>query len=99
MAASELDRRITVAEEIMRRLERGEQLSNVLDQARLLMNMADETRYTDPIRCRHCGNTAPMKVSAVVSQVRNYEDAHSGMPWEEGPVHEVLICPACDGRR
>ena len=43
MAASELDRRITVAEEIMRRLERGEQLSNVLDQARLLMNMAGET--------------------------------------------------------
>ena len=59
--------------------------------------MADDTRYTEPIRCRHCRNMAPMKVSAVVSQVRNYEDLQSGMPWEEGPVHEVLICPACDG--
>jgi hypothetical protein len=59
--------------------------------------MADEVRYTEPIKCRHCGNKAPMKVSAVASQVRYYEDPQSGMPWEEGPVHEVLICPACEG--
>jgi len=57
----------------------------------------DEKEFSEPTKCGHCGNVAPMEIRATVSQVRSHEDAKSGFPWDEGPVHEILICPACDG--
>jgi hypothetical protein len=38
-----------------------------------------------------------MEIGATLSQVKSHEDRETGYPWEEGPVHELLVCPACDG--
>lgn len=36
-----------------------------------------------------------MEIVEEYSQVRDYEDPRSGFRWEAGPVHELLLCPAC----
>jgi hypothetical protein len=59
--------------------------------------MSEEKRYSEKTRCGHCGNEAPMVIGATLSQVRHYEDPETGFPWETGPVHELLTCPACEG--
>lgn len=38
-----------------------------------------------------------MEIRSTLSQVRQHEDPSTGYPWEAGPVHELLVCPACDG--
>lgn len=56
-----------------------------------------DKNFSGETRCGHCGNVAPMEIRSTVSQVRNHEDPRTGYPWEAGPVHELLVCPACDG--
>lgn len=38
-----------------------------------------------------------MEIGATLSQVKGHEDPKTGFPWETGPVHELMICPACEG--
>jgi hypothetical protein len=38
-----------------------------------------------------------MEIVAHYSQVENRDDPGSEMLWEEGPVYEILLCPACQG--
>jgi hypothetical protein len=38
-----------------------------------------------------------MEISATVSQVKDHQDPRSGFQWNEGPIHELLVCPACAG--
>lgn len=59
--------------------------------------MAEEARYSGRIKCGHCGNEAPMRIGATFSQVKSYEETGTGYPWEAGPIHELLTCPACEG--
>lgn len=28
--------------------------------------------------------------------MRDFEDSRSGLLWEEGPVYQILLCPACN---
>ena len=57
----------------------------------------DKQRFTEAIRCGHCGNHAPMKTVAEYRQVTTH--SHEGAPfdWDEGPFWELSKCPACGG--
>lgn len=56
----------------------------------------DKKHFSKKIRCGHCGNEAPMAIKAIFSQVKeNHEYDHC--PIDEGDVHELMVCPACDG--
>ncbi len=56
----------------------------------------DEQRFSESIRCGHCGNTTIMKIVGEYSRVSDYDDPQSGFFWEAGPVYHILLCPACD---
>jgi uncharacterized protein YbaR (Trm112 family) len=56
-----------------------------------------ESSFSGPLRCGHCGNIAPLEIRATVSQVKDHLDPRSGFQWDEGPIHELLVCPACAG--
>ncbi len=52
--------------------------------------------FTSDLTCNHCNNTAPMEVVATYSTVRTHSDNNPESPeWDEGDVHELLLCPAC----
>lgn len=55
-----------------------------------------EKKYTTAMTCAHCGNKAPMLITAEYSRIRTHDHEGSPMSWEEGPFWEVLECPACD---
>lgn len=58
--------------------------------------MTDKKKhFREEIRCGHCGNTAPMEVTASLSHVESNRGSRDEIPWEGGPVHELLVCPAC----
>lgn len=38
-----------------------------------------------------------MEIRLTLSQVKQHEDPRTGYPWEEGPIHELMVCPACEG--
>lgn len=59
--------------------------------------MTESKRFSGKVKCGHCGNEAPMVIGATLSLVRGFEDPKTGFPWEAGPVHELLTCPACEG--
>ncbi len=55
-----------------------------------------EIRYSQPLECLHCSNTASMPVVASCHTIE--EHAPEDVPdasWEAGPVWEILRCPAC----
>jgi hypothetical protein len=57
--------------------------------------MPKEKDYSGFERCGHCGNTAPMEIVARYSQVSEAWDEKMSFSWNEGDVHEWLLCPAC----
>lgn len=60
------------------------------------MNDNEESKpeFTDPIKCGHCGNFAPMRLGAVHSTVEEHFEA--GVPvGSEGDVYQILECPSC----
>ena len=57
----------------------------------------DNPKFSGKTRCDHCSNTAPMEIVSSYSGVESDDDLpNSGMTWEEGPVYELLKCPACE---
>ena len=59
--------------------------------------MARETQYTDnPLRCRHCGNLAPMRVIGSVTDSKTEADDAGGPPWEQGTLYEITSCANCN---
>jgi len=38
-----------------------------------------------------------MEIGASLSQVKEYDDERTGVTWRAGPIHDLLICPACNG--
>lgn len=56
-----------------------------------------EKRFSGKIRCEHCKNDVTMQIVAEYCKVRDYDAPKSGLSWEEGPVYQMLECPACEG--
>lgn len=59
------------------------------------MGSPKEKSFTEEIKCTYCGNLAPMEIVAVFSRVSEVCDERSKFSWEEGPVWQLLSCPAC----
>jgi hypothetical protein len=57
--------------------------------------MSKDKRYSDVVRCEHCGNRAPMEIVESYSQLQHKEDEATGEPWEAGYVYDLLECPSC----
>jgi hypothetical protein len=54
-------------------------------------------KFTSPLKCGLCQNTAPMKIVADYSTVREYSDEAADITWDAGTLYELAQCPACDG--
>lgn len=54
-------------------------------------------RFSEKTKCGHCGNETIMEIVGEYFQVRDYDDPKSGLSWMEGPVYQILLCPACQG--
>jgi Domain of unknown function (DUF4145) len=59
-------------------------------------SMTASDRFTERIKCGHCGNSTPMRVAYEMSQVRDREDTDQSIYWSEGDVYQLIVCPACD---
>lgn len=59
--------------------------------------MSNQKRFTEPIKCGHCQNQAPMEIVSEYSTVREHSDDASEITWDAGSVYELNKCPACDG--
>lgn len=61
--------------------------------------MTVEQRFSPLVQCKHCSNRAPMPIKVSHSEIVSHEPplavARSVAPWDEGPVFELLKCPAC----
>lgn len=58
--------------------------------------MTDEKeRLTDPIKCNHCGNLAPMSVVSGYSDTEILGGKGNEPPWETGTIYQILKCPSC----
>src|SRR5438132_893575 len=54
-----------------------------------------DKRYSDVVRCEHCGNRAPMEIVKSYSQVQHNADEITGEPWEAGYIYDLLECLSC----
>ena len=50
--------------------------------------------FSDPMKCGHCGNFAPMKKAASYSTIGPMYDKEMGT-YDEGDVYQILECPSC----
>lgn len=57
--------------------------------------MSDKTKYTEVVKCGHCGNRAPMKLLATHSQADQL-DEYDNYVGACGEIFELLECPACE---
>ena len=53
-------------------------------------------RYSEPVKCGHCGNTAPMPIVASHSGIVLRREDGTGAPYEAGDMFELLKCPTCE---
>jgi hypothetical protein len=51
--------------------------------------------FSEPIRCGHCMNYAPMKIGAIYSTVRSIYDDDLQASLTEGYIYKLLECPSC----
>ncbi|MBN1397706.1 MAG: DUF4145 domain-containing protein [Bacteroidetes bacterium] len=51
--------------------------------------------FTDPRKCGHCGNFAPMIRGAVYSTVEPTYDQQMNATFDEGLIYQILDCPSC----
>ncbi len=59
--------------------------------------MTSAKTFSEPRRCGHCGNTAPMEVTTQFSRLTEHEGDATMASWEEGYIYDALVCPACFG--
>lgn len=71
--------------------------SQPLGAKRMNVMMSEDSSYSEKMLCGHCGNKVSMLIGATLSQVKDYQDPKSGFPWQAGPIHQLMICPACEG--
>ena len=60
------------------------------------MSTADDA-YSPILRCLRCLHKARMKIVGQYSQVQSHFSQNPHFEWNAGPVHQMLLCPACDG--
>jgi uncharacterized protein DUF4145 len=61
-------------------------------------SMADQEKIlSEPLRCGHCNNIAPMEKVAIYARRRPNNDPDYLIPYEESDCYELLLCLACDG--
>lgn len=58
--------------------------------------MPEEKSFSGPLRCGHCGNTAPMEIVRHYPQLERHRGGDEP-PWEDGYIYQLLLCPACSG--
>jgi len=59
------------------------------------LQKAIKHELTEPRKCGHCGNFAPMTKGAVYSTVAPTWDETQGHSFDEGDIYEILDCPSC----
>lgn len=57
--------------------------------------MAEEPQMTEPFRCGHCSNVAPMEIRCADTVHRLVERGSVGEPYESADTTEVLRCSVC----
>lgn len=60
-----------------------------------LVEAKKKPELTEPMKCGHCGNFAPMIKGATYSTVGSIWDEKSSMVFEEGDIYEILDCLSC----
>ncbi len=55
----------------------------------------NQGKFTPPIKCGHCGNKAPMEIVASFSKIQEEYDESLKTSFDQGPIWELLLCPAC----
>jgi hypothetical protein len=50
---------------------------------------------SEPLKCGHCGNYAPMEKGASFSKIEQFWEHTGKYGWEEGPVYDILECLSC----
>jgi hypothetical protein len=56
---------------------------------------ANKPEFSDPMKCGHCGNFAPMIKGATYSTVRPNWNEKINDTFEEGYIYQILDCPSC----
>jgi hypothetical protein len=51
--------------------------------------------FSDPMKCGHCGNFAPMIKGATYSTVCPVWDEKNNQAFDEGDIYQILDCPSC----
>ena len=54
-----------------------------------------ESKFTKAIECKHCFNTAPMRIGAELNKVEKIADNAAPFDYDAGYIWEILECPAC----
>lgn len=54
-----------------------------------------KNEFTEPAKCGHCGNFAPMKIGADFSAIKQVYDEDIDVSYREGYIYEILVCPSC----
>lgn len=54
-----------------------------------------KNEFTEPTKCGHCGNYAPMKIGADFSAIKQVYDEDINVSYREGCIYEILECPSC----
>jgi len=54
-----------------------------------------EKQFTPTMKCGHCNNKAPMEIIATANKIETVIYKENDLELQEGPVWEVLLCPAC----
>jgi len=55
-----------------------------------------KVEFSDPMKCGHCSNYAPMKKGATYSTVQVHYDEGASLRYDEGNIYEILECPSCE---
>ncbi len=60
--------------------------------------MSDGTwRYSQILRCGHCGNTAPMRVAVSHRETKRNKIEGADVSWDEHDDYQLLTCLSCKG--
>ncbi len=60
------------------------------------LGKAEKREFTEPMKCGHCLNYAPMIKGATYSTVAKMWDEDTNTTYEEGDIYQVLDCPSCN---
>ncbi len=59
------------------------------------LTQSKKIEFTEPMKCGHCSNFAPMIKGATYSTVEPILDEEDDAPHDEGYIYQILDCPSC----